>query len=94
MIIQTMMGHSDIETTKTYIGLINNKQDRYNQDFSDYIITKENGKNYDISNSPIVTIKAEDFRELLSECFDMGVNGEEKFESINKLIKKVENLMV
>lgn len=94
MIIQTMMGHSDIETTKTYIGLINNKQDRYNQDFSNYIITKENGKNYDISNSPIVTIKAEDFRKLLSECFDMGVNGEEKFESINKLIKEVENLIV
>ena len=93
-IIQTMMGHSDKEITKGYIGLIEEKQDKYNQDFSDYIISRENGENYDILNSPIVSIKSEDFRILLSKCFDMANNGIDKFDVINQIINETESLMI
>lgn len=94
VVIQKMMGHSDIETTKIYIGEIDRKIDVYNQDFSEYILKKMNGEDCEISNSPILSIKWEDFREILSKCWDMGDNGTGKFESINKLIGMAENCMV
>ena len=94
MIVQTMLGHSDIMTTKIYINEIDKKQDKYNEDYSVYMIARGNGIDTDISNSPIVALKADDFRELLSKCFDMAQNGEDKFEVINELIGKAEQLMV
>ena len=94
MIVQTMLGHSDVMTTKIYINEIDKKQDKYNEDYSAHMIAKGNGIDTDISNSPIVALKSDDFRELLSKCFDMAQNGKDKFEVINELIGMSENLIV
>lgn len=94
MIIQTMLGHSDINTTKLYIHYIDRKQDKYNDDYAQYMINNMNGIDTDISNSPNVVIQFDMFRELCSKLYDMATNGEDKFESINKIIGMVEQMMV
>lgn len=94
MIVQTLLGHSSPEITKIYIGEIDKKQDKYNEDYSAYMIARGNGIDTDISNSPIVALKSDDFRELLSKCFDMAQDGEDKFTAINKIIGMSENIMI
>lgn len=93
MIIQTMLGHSDINTTKLYINYIDRKQDKYNEDYAQYMMNKINGVDTYVSNSPVVSLLWEDLREILSASFDMGANGQDKFEAINELIGKTEQLM-
>lgn len=94
MIVQTMMGHSDLETTKIYINEIDRKQDIYNNDYADYMLKMKDGIDIEISNSPILSVKWEDFREILSKCWNMAQSGEDKFNVINKLIGFAEKCMV
>lgn len=94
MIVQSILGHSDPETTKIYIGEIDRKIDKYNDDFANYMIAKNDGIDVDISNSPVMALKSDDFRELLSKCWDMAANREDKFEGINKLIGMAERCMI
>ena len=94
MIIQTMMGHSDIETTKIYINEIDRKSDKYNSDYAEYMIKIKNGEEVEIFNSPYMSMTWRNFRETLSKCWDMAKNGEDKFEGINKLIGMSEQMMV
>lgn len=94
MIVQSMLGHSSPEITKIYIGEIEKKQDRYMEKYSDYLISKGNGVNMEISNSPMMVIKAEDFREILSKCWEMSQSGTNKFDGINELIGIAENCVV
>lgn len=94
MIVQTMMGHSDLETTKIYINEIDRKSDKYIDDYADHMLKKKNGEKVEISNSPIFSAKWEDVRRLFSKCWDMAQNGEDKFDGINKLIGLAEKCMV
>ena len=94
MIVQSMLGHSSPETTKIYIGEIEKKQDKYMEKYSDYLISKGQGVDMEISNSPMMVIKAEDFREILSKCWDMSRTGISKFDGINELIGFAENCIV
>ena len=94
MIVQSMLGHSSPEITKIYIGEIEKKQDKYMEKYSDYLISKGKGIDMEISNSPMMVIKAEDFREILSKCWDMSQNGISKFDGINELIGIAENCIV
>lgn len=94
MIVQSILGHSDIETTKIYIGEIDRKIDKYNTDYANYMLGKSNGEDMEISNSPMMVIKAEDFREILSKCWEMSRTEISKFDGINELIGVAENLIV
>ena len=94
MIVQTMMGHSDLETTKIYINEIDRKSDKYNDDYSEYMLKKKDGEEVEISNSPYLSVTWKDFREILSKCWDMALNGEDKFNGINNLIGLAEKCMV
>ena len=60
MIVQTMKGHSDLETTKRYINEIDKKSDKYNYDYADYMLKRRSGEEVEISNSPILSIAWED----------------------------------
>ena len=91
MIVQSMLGHSSPEITKIYIGEIEKKQDRYMEKYSDYLISKGKGVDMEISNSPMMVIKAEDFREILSKCWEISRTGISKFDGINELIGIAEN---
>ena len=94
MIVQSMLGHSSPEITKIYIGEIEKKQDKYMEKYSDYLISKGNGVDMEISNSPMMVIKAEDFREILSKCWEMSRTEISKFDGINELIGIAENCIM
>lgn len=94
MIVQSILGHSDAETTKIYIGEIDRKIDKYNKDYANYMLGKSNGEDMEISNSPIMVIKAEDFREILSKCWEMSQTGISKFDGIHELIGIAENCIL
>lgn len=60
----------------------------------DFVIDVSGGKKPVIKNSPVVPLKAEDFREILSKCWNMAQNGEDKFDGIKKFIGMAEKCMV
>lgn len=89
-IIRGMFGHNDTAITRLYIDQTNEDAKRYANDLSDYLIGKENGNAVEINNSPNVTVKAELLRSVLSQVFDAGMTGGDKFEAINAAIGLVE----
>lgn len=91
MLIQMEMGHSSELITRDYIGEIDNQIDRYNEDFSNYLCDKRDGKEYIIDNSPIATIKKDDLRELLLMAYREGNRAErETLDAINLILKEAE----
>lgn len=92
--LQGIFSHSDRNTTLHYIGIAREDEIKLYNDMGNFITDVENGKKPVIKNSPVVPLKAEDFREILSKCWDMAQNGEDKFNGINKLIGMAENCMV
>ena len=89
--LQGIFSHSDRNTTLHYIGIAREDEIKLYNDIGDFITDVSNGKKPVIKNSPVVPLKAEDFREILSKCWDMARNGEDKFNGINKLIGMAEN---
>lgn len=92
--LQGIFSHSDRNTTLHYIGIAREDEIKLYNDMGNFITDVSNGKKPTIKNSPVVPLKAEDFREILSKCWDMAQNGEDKFEVINKLIGIAEKCMV
>lgn len=92
--LQGIFSHSDRNTTLHYIGIAREDEIKLYNDMGDFITDVSNGKKPVVKNSPVVPLKAEDFREILSKCWDMAQNGEDKFDGINKLIGMAENCMV
>ncbi len=89
-IIRGMFGHSDTSITRLYIDQTNEDARRYSQDLSSYLIGKEDGTAVEINDSPNVTVKADSLRDILSLVFDAGMNGEDKFATINAMIGRIE----
>lgn len=87
-LIQLHFGHTDINITKGYIGIIDDELDKYAKDLSDYLIACESGKKEVIENSPTITLKTEDFRNLLIEA---GANSAEK---LKEMIDKTEKISI
>lgn len=92
--LQGIFSHSDRNTTLHYIGIAREDEIKLYNDIGDFITDVANGKKPVIKNSPVVPLKAEDFREILSKCWDMAQSGEDKFNGINKLIGLAEKCMV
>lgn len=92
--LQGIFSHSDRNTTLHYIGISREDEKKLYCDMGDFITDVSNGKKPVIKNSPVVPLKAEDFREILSKCWDMAQNGEDKFNGINKLIGLAEKCMI
>lgn len=92
--LQGIFSHSDRNTTLHYIGIAREDEVKLYNDMGDFITDVSNGKKPVIKNSPVIPLKAEDFREILSKCWDMAQNGEDKFDGINNLIGLAEKCMV
>lgn len=92
--LQGIFSHSDRNTTLHYIGIAREDEVKLYNDMGDFITDISNGKKPVIKNSPVIPLKAEDFREILSKCWDMAQNGEDKFDGINNLIGMAEKCMV
>ena len=98
-IIQYIFGHSSEEITKVYIGTIDEKKDKFISDLSDYLENSYDGKAYEIDNSPVITLKTADLRELIQEIYTEGMsvsnqNGTEIASAIGKFITLAESKMV
>ena len=92
--LQGIFSHSDRNTTLHYIGIAREDEIKLYNDMGDFITDVSNGKKPVIKNSPVIPLKAEDFREILSKCWDMAQNGGDKFDGINNLIGLAEKCMV
>ena len=92
--LQGIFSHSDRNTTLRYIGIAREDEVKLYNDMGDFITDISNGKKPIIKNSPVIPLKAEDFREILSKCWDMAQSGEDKFNGINNLIGLAEKCMV
>lgn len=98
-IIQYIFGHSSEEITKVYIGTIDEKKDKFVNDLSDYLEDSYCGKSYEVDNSPVITLKTSDFRELIQHIYTEGMrsadkNGTEIASDIGKFITIAESKMV
>lgn len=94
VIVQSILGHSDPETTKIYINEIDRKIDQYNEDYAEYMLHKYEGLEVDLFQSPVMSLKCEDFREILSQSWEMASHGGDKFDGINKLLGIAERCML
>lgn len=92
--LQGIFSHSDRNTTLHYIGIAREDEIKLYNDMGDFITDVSNGKKPIIKNSPVIPLKAEDFREILSKCWDMAQNSEDKFDGISNLIGLAEKCMV
>ena len=66
-------------------------------DFSEYIKSMFEGKNYEIDNSPVITIKNADLRLIVYEIYMKGkasTTDTNDIEQINELITKIEQMRV
>ena len=98
-IIQYIFGHSSEEITKVYIGTIDEKKDKFIADLSDYLDDSYNGRVYEIDNSPVITLKTADLRELIQSIYTEGMattdrSGTEIASAIGKFITIAESKMV
>lgn len=73
-ILQTIFNHSDVKTTKHYIGLTKQKVDKYYDDmgdfFEDYIIGDREYQ--DVSSSFILSLEANDIRDIIKAAYEAG----------------------
>ena len=95
--IQFLFGHSSEEITKLYIATIDEKKEQYMDDFSEYMKSMFEGKNYEIDNSPVITIKNADLRLIVYEIYMRGKTATadtNDIEQINELITKIEQMRV
>ncbi len=92
--LQGIFSHSDRNITLRYIGIAREDEIKLYNDMGDFITDVEAGKKPIIKNSPVIPLKSEDFREILSKCYDMAADGEDKFDVINKLIGIAERHMI
>ena len=92
--LQGIFSHSDRNTTLHYIGIAREDEKKLYSDMGNFITDISNGKKPIIKNSPVLTIKTEDARDLFSKCFDMAKDGADKFEVINRIIGLAEKRMV
>ena len=98
-IIQYIFGHSSEEITKVYIGTIDEKKDKFVGDLSDYLETSYSGKSFEIDNSPVITLKTTDLRDLIQSIYTEGMNlketnGTEIASAISRFITIAESKMV
>lgn len=92
--LQGIFNHSDRNMTLRYVGIAREDEVKLYDDMGNFVKDIMDGKKPIIKNSPVIPLKAENFRELLSKVWDMGHDGKDKFESINEAIGMAEQSMV
>lgn len=92
--LQGIFSHSNRNTTLHYIGIAREDEIKLYNDMGDFITDVSNGKKPIIKNCPTISLKSDDFRKILSKCWDVAKVSDDKFDVINKLIGIAENCMV
>ena len=97
--LQTVLGHSDLETTKRYIDIMNEKAKKMFNDVAQYIHDVDNGVTPAIDNMPVIALKTNDLRDILILAYNKGNESrcnqtENGMEIMNELLFMVEKLRV
>lgn len=88
--LQSIFNHSDPLTTLNYIGLSEKRKQKYFDDFGHVIQSVEKGNaEVLINNSPIVSLRYEDLRNILMMCIREELS---EMEVFNKAMKMVDDL--
>ena len=94
-VLQTIYGHSDQETTKRYIGIMREKAKKIFDTVGQRILDIDNGVKTAIRNLPVISLRTNDFRDLLLEAAKLGAKyGELNAEELNILLDKAEEKRV
>lgn len=92
--LQGIFAHSNRNITLRYCGIAREDEIKLYNDMGEFITDVKNGKKPVIKNSPVIPLKSEDFREILSKCWEMSRTGISKFDGINELIGMAEKCIV
>lgn len=88
---QSIFGHSDIETTKRYIGIMREKSRKYFADMGTYLENVDEERTHSIDNMPVIAVKTNDLREILYAAIKSGREEEtDVAELLNRFISRVE----
>ena len=71
--------------TANYIGLSQEKQDKYSNDWANVMSDISEGRPVAIENTPVITIRSSDLRDIIVNALKMSDN----IESLNSILKKV-----
>lgn len=88
--LQRFFGHSSREMTANYIGLSQEKQDKYSNDWANVMSDISEGRPVAIENTPVITIKSNDLRDIIVNALKMPDNT----ESLNSILKKIEEIQI
>ena len=88
--LQRFFGHSSREMTANYIGLSQEKQDKYSNDWANVMSDISEGRPVTIENTPVITIKSNDLRDIIVNALKMPDNT----ESLNSILKKIEEIQI
>lgn len=89
-ILQKFFNHATRAQTLDYIGLSQEKQDKYSSDWSNVLSDVIDGKEIAIENTPVVTLKSNDLRDIIVAA----LKSEESLESLNKILGMIEDKQV
>lgn len=93
-VLQKFFNHSDRTTTLRYIGLTQEKQDNYSKDWANVMTDILDGKKPTIENSPVVTLKSDDLRDILVLAIKKGREESDDLSILNDLISTIEQKRV
>ena len=95
-VLQTVYGHTDKETTKTYIGIMREKARNFFNDVAQRIEDISNGVKSAIENLPVIAMRTNDLRDILLEAIKIGreTNAEMDADTLKELLSKVESMRV
>lgn len=98
-ILQNMYRHSSKNTTMAYIGITKEHVQQYSKDLSTVILNAMEGKKNAIDNTPVVSLKTNDLRDLLNIAYQEGIknangNANDHIKFINEMMDIVEEIMI
>lgn len=100
-ILQMIYNHSDVKTTRRYIGLTREKIDKYYDDFGDFFKDYiEEGKKYNLSSQKTtISIDVNDLRDIITMAYTEGKRNakneqtETHLDILNSLFSIVDELI-
>lgn len=93
-VLQTIFGHASRETTKIYIDEIPEKGEKIFEQVGNFVSDIDNGIEPEINNSPILSIKTSDLRDLFIMACDESIKGRDKTDILNELYSIAESVAV
>lgn len=93
-VLQSTFGHSDRETTKRYIDVMNEKAMKLFNDVSEYIGKIDDGEDCTIDNMSVIAFKADDFRTLITDTIKQCATGKNGMDIMNDILNNAERVSI